>query len=371
MTDDDLPVDGDPVVRTALQLLPVPPHGDAFWSDLGRVLDDATGGVDRSRAVPLRAPDATAAADGATPAAPLPVAELAPDPGLGLVPPALRRRSNVAAAVAAVAAAVLVVVAGATLVRQRSGTEVDTAGVIGSVPESTVLASTTTSAAPGASGDDAERSSAAVLAWVAALGESDAEAAWSAMGNDARRHLGTRAAFDEMMTGLAEGFGAWSAATPEHVLVTPLTTSGDGSLLVVTLVGEVHQEGVAQHRADAFVVRLAGDAIEVEPFDVAGEVEVVVPDETAGTTAVVDGDELVVVVPEGAEAPVLRLDDGPSVVCGEDAGTELTTLDEAPGRRCAYSPEGGIEPGQRVLTVAFTATGSTAISAESVLFQAA
>jgi hypothetical protein len=142
-------------------------------------------------------------------------------------------------------------------------------------------------------------------------------------------------------------------------------------MFIVTLVGEVDQEGVAQHRADAFAVRLVDGAVEVEPFDVAGEVEIVVPDETKGPAAQLEGDELVVVVPEGAEAPILRLDDGLPVVCGEAEGTELTTLETASGQRCSYAPEGGIAAGRRVLTVAFRGAGSGAISAESMLFEAA
>jgi hypothetical protein len=82
-------------------------------------------------------------------------------------------------------------------------------------------------------------------------------------------------------------------------------------------------------------------------------------------------DELVVVVPRGVEAPVIRLDDGDTLVCGQAEGTELTELEESPGQRCSYKPDGGIEPGERVLTVAFLSSDGTGISAESVLFEAA
>jgi hypothetical protein len=367
MTTDDAPVEADPVVRTALQLLPVPPHGDDFWVELDRAIT-AAGVAEPAAAAGAARPLVAGEPDGAA----TPVVELQPDHALGIVPPSLRRRSNALAALAAVAAAVLVVVAGTTLIRQRNG-DVDTTEVAGTAPEATTLAlpSTTLLSAPTVSGEDDERSSDAVLAWLAALGEGDGDAAWDAMGPGAKGHLGTRAAFDDMMSALAEGFGAWAAATPDQVLVTPMSSTDDTTLVIVTLVGEVEQEGTRQERADSFAVRLVDGKAELEPFDAAGEVEVVVPDGVPGSVRTLDGDELVVVIPQGADAPVIRIDDGPAVVCGEAPGTELTDLDGAPGRRCEIAPDGGIPSGRRLLTVAFSAPDSGAISTESVLFDAA
>ena len=48
------------------------------------------------------------------------------------------------------------------------------------------------------------------------------------------------------MTDLAEGYGAWSAAEPDDVLVTPVAAGDEGTIAVVTLVGTVEQEGTAQ-----------------------------------------------------------------------------------------------------------------------------
>ena len=47
------------------------------------------------------------------------------------------------------------------------------------------------------------------------------------------------------MTDLAEGYGAWSAAEPDDVLVTPVAADDDGTIAVVTLIGTVEQEGSA------------------------------------------------------------------------------------------------------------------------------
>jgi hypothetical protein len=68
---------------------------------------------------------------------------------------------------------------------------------------------------------------------------------------------------------------------------------------------------------------------------------------------------------------VLRIDDGPAVVCGEAEGTELVPLADTPGQRCAYAPADGISVGQHILTLAFVGASGASISADSVLFEAA
>ena len=80
------------------------------------------------------------------------------------------------------------------------------------------------------------------------------------------------------MTDLAEGYGAWSAAEPDDVLVTPVAADDDGTIAVVTLVGTVEQEGTTQARADAFPVRIVDGDVVLEPFASAGDLEVVIPE---------------------------------------------------------------------------------------------
>jgi hypothetical protein len=374
-------IEPDPFVQTALQLLPIPPHRDRFWEDLGAALDAAS----TSRRRQLRAGEpssdalATAAAqdvalapsrsvfaDVAAPAGgPSRVHELVEDHSLAVVPPALRRRSNAVLSAVAVAAAVMVVIAGTTLVRQRSG------GGTADVGDA-ALASTTTSvdslSAPGAG----DASAAAVLAWVGALGGGDTDAAWAAMGPASQAHFGSRSAFAHEASSLAEGYGAWSGVTPDAVYVMALA-SGGGTTAVVTLVGVLEQEGSRQHRADAFGVRVVDGRALVEPFAFAGEIEIIVPaPSNDGVPPILAADdELVVVVPRGIGAPTIRIDDGEALVCGEADGTELTELDGAPGQRCSYDPPGGIEAGERVLTVGFVSADGSGIAAASVLFEAA
>ena len=366
MTADDDRVLPDPYVRTALQLLPVPSHGDDFWEALSLALDAEPGPAMAEQPVPVDPPAPTA------------VVELVPTRALGLVPPGVRRRSNVVLSAVAVAAAVMVVVAVTTLVRDRSDTtaerETELADAAGEDPQDVQLTSTSTSLTTQTGPNSRELPTTAVLAWVGALSSGDIDSAWTAIGPASQDYWGSKAAFNAERSGLAEGYGAWSATTPDEVHITSLTASGDGEVVVVTLVGTVDQEGTRQRRADAFPVRVVHGEARLEPFAFAGELEIVVPAPVTdgGTRPIVQvDDELVVVVPRGVEAPVIRLDDGETLVCGQAEGTELTELEEAPGQRCSYQPEGGIAPGVRVLTVAFLSPDGTGISAEAVLFEAA
>lgn len=373
MTDPDVPPDG--IVRTALQLLPVPAHADDFWEQLERTLAAESG--QREPATPARSVlVAEAVPRPALVAAS--VVELKHDPALALVPGALRRPSNAVLVAVAAAAIVVVALAGNTVLEGRSGTKQVTSG--GQSQASAELNALVAGSQPDAvtpntmSADSEDASSEAVLAWVDDLRSGDGDDAWAAMGPVSQAHFGSQAAFEEQLTSLAEGYGSWSGSDPVQVLITPLLASDGGTLAVVTLVGTVTVEGEQQHRADAFPVRVVDGDATLEPFAFAGELEVVMPEdvpEGGVRPPVASGEELVVVVPSDAEAPVLRLDDGETVVCGIAEGTELTALEDMPGRRCSYLPAEGISPGEHTLTVAFLGSDGTSISAASRLFDAA
>lgn len=363
----------DPVVRTALQLLPVPEHEERFWTELEARLDALPPSV-RHTPTPVapgplgeavRSPAPRLAAT----SSPVQVLERAPAPSLAVVPPALRRRSNVVLSAVAVAAAMVVVVAGAALVRQRSVSEL-TADPASEAEERAALVSSTSTPASTLTRAAADASVQAVQAWVGAVGAGDTQGAWAALGDASRAHFGSHAAFATEASALAEGYGAWAGVDPDDVVVTELGRRGDATLVVVTFVGTISQEGARQRRAEAFPVRIEGGTARIEAFAFAGELEFLVPGPT-GAGAVRRDDELSVVVPRDVEAPTIRLDDGEALVCGEDEGTELTELTDAPGQRCTYRPEGGIRAGRRVLTVAFLAPNGGGVAAESVLFEAA
>lgn len=368
-----VPVAPDAVVRTALQLLPIPPHGDDFWTRLEASLD-----AEVPVPLPVEPRPATLIAE------PLPVApgaaapiDLRRDTSLAVVPPAFRRASNVVLVAVAAAAVVVVAIAGnALLEERRAGTGMSSGGSDADAALETLVRSARDDATVTTLSDRHERSSTeAVLAWVADLGHGDADGAWDAMGEVSQAHFASEAEFQDLMTDLAEGYGAWSAAEPDDVLVTPVRSGDDGTIAVVTLVGDVEQEGVVQARADAFPVRLVDGEVVLEPFASAGDLEVVIPeplsDDHSGYGSVGLQEELVFVLPTSAEAAVLRIDGGDTVVCGEAPGTDLHDLEEASGLRCSYLPQGGFGPGDHVVTVAFVGDDGASVTAESIQFVAA
>ena len=120
-----------------------------------------------------------------------------------------------------------------------------------------------------------------------------------------------------------------------------MESSDDETLAVVTLVGVVDEDAGPHRLAEAFPVRLVAGDVVLEPFALAGSLEVVVPatDPVEGDAEPVpSGEELVIVVPTGVAAPLLRLDEGETVVCGASEGTELTVLEGSPGQRCCVPP---------------------------------
>lgn len=364
------PVEPDQFTQTALHQLPIPAHSATFWGELERALDRAS---NASGISVLERPDPTDQVPIPTPGGPPPVA----DDNLVLVPPALRRRSNALLVAVAAAAVVMVVFAGSSLVSERSDDgNVDLAAA-GDTAELDRLVEDAQPAATSPvtlSSGHAEASSDAVSAWVDALHAGDAGAAWAAMGPASQDHFGSEAAFQAELTAMDEDLGSWSEVEPDDVLVTPVRTTDDGTVAVVTLVGTTTVAGEPEHRAEAFPVRIVDGAVVLEPFAKAGELELVVPEAVTGSgeqAAVAAGEELVIVVPQGVEAPVLRLDGTDPVVCGEADGTELRAMDDMPVQRCSYLPPAGMTPGEHTLTVAFTGADGTSISADALLFDAA
>jgi hypothetical protein len=366
---DEPELEPDGVVRTALQLLPVPPHEDDFWSRLEAALaaepPHATP-AEPARHLPVADAGLPAPVDG------VPVLEL--DPALAVVPATFRRTSNAVLALVAAAAVVVVAIAGNALVDGREGTSVSGPRADAALETLVRHAQADDGTVDTLSAKREDQSSEAVLAWVDDLGAGHADAAWKAMGSASRAHFASQAEFEDLMAELAQDYGAWAAADPDEVLVTPVA-SGDGdTIAVVTLVGTGDRDGSPQARTDAFPVRLHDGEVALEPFASAGSLEVVIPERATddGSWKTVGTDEeLVFVLPEHAQAPVLQVDGGPTVVCGEAAGTELGDLDQSAGQRCAYLPEGGFRPGDHTLTIAFLGASGEAVTAEAIRFEAA
>lgn len=354
----------DAVVRTALQVLPVPAHADDFWTRVEANLD-----LEVTTRRPIVAPPIEAVVA-------MPPSPPDEDPARAVVPASLRRRSNVVLLGVAAAALVVVALAGSTLLEARSDSQPIAADGPAAVSEELDALVDDAQLGPGPlaalSAEQTQASSAAVLAWVEDVRAGDAEEAWAAMGTESQAHFGSLAAFEADLAEVADDHGGWAEA-PGQVVVTPVPADDDAVVAVVTLLGSVTGDGETM-ATDAVPVRLADGDARVEPYAPVGQLELVVPAPSLdddGPATVEAGDELMLVVPAGAEPPVLRLDDGSTVICGETDGTELIPLEELPGQRCSYLPAAAIEAGIHTLTVAYLGSGGAAISAESLLFEVA
>src|SRR3546814_16470005 len=109
---------------------------------------------------------------------------------------------------------------------------------------------------PTVSGEVEEISAAAVLAWVDALGAGDDVDAWESMGPTSRAHFASKASFDEQLSGMVEGYGAWSVGKPDYVLVTPLMAERAVTLVFFPLVGP--RKPVVQGKRFSVLVDLGG-----------------------------------------------------------------------------------------------------------------
>ena len=360
-------VEPDGFVRTALQLLPIPAHDDDFWARLDTALE-AEGARARAGPAPSsrrRRPDATEPATRGR-------ARSVARGGAARLPTRLQR----ACSRWSPPRPSWWWPSPADPARRRRGTTVGTADPAADAALETLVqdaqSAGTVTTLPAAREDE---SSEAVLQWVDDLGEGDAEAAWTAMGDGRRPTSAPRPSSQGLMTDLAEGYGAWSAAEPDEVLVTPVAAGDEGTIAVVTLIGTVEQEGAPEPRADAVPGphrrRRGGPRALRLGRRPRGGGPGAARRGRRRPAAVGTDEELVFVLPSDAEAPVLRIDGGDTVICGEADGTELSDLDQAAGQRCAYLPEGGFAAGPHTVTIAFLGPDGDSITAESVQFDAA
>jgi len=287
-----------------------------------------------------------------------------------MVPAAFRRSSNALLALVAAAAVVVVAIAGNLLVDERDGTTVSGPKADDALETLVRSAQAEGGTVTTLSAKREDESSDAALAWVDDLDQGDADAAWKAMGAMSQAHFSSPSEFEAQMAELVGHYEAWSAAEPDDVVVTPVASADGTTIAVATLVGPSGEVG-----GDALPIRIEDGDVVLEPFASAGALEVVVPeaasDDGTAWDTVGTGEELVFVLPSDVDAPVLQVDGGDTVICGEADGSEFGDLDQSSGQRCAYLPEGGFEPGDHTVTIAFLGPGGDSITARSIHFQAA
>ena len=150
-----------------------------------------------------------------------------------------------------------------TLAETTTTTEATTTTTSSSTTTTTVPPTTTTTLAPN------ERAAvSAVSAWIDALANGDTDASWALVAPASQEVIGGRNGYDAIVSGLAEGFGAWTSATDPNGEESPwvFVNEVDDQILVVTLAGTVTQEGVTAVRATSIPVVVLGDTVAVQPF---------------------------------------------------------------------------------------------------------
>ena len=342
--------------RTALQLLPVPDHDAGVLGRARHALDAEARAQRAEPALPSAgadavAPAARAHAEVADPdetrrvAAPVTVVELAARPVARLVPRSLRHRSNARA-----------LRGGGGRRRGRGGGGLGARAASARWRRRDRLRRRSWSPSPNADvrrrrrarpppADRRPPATDAVLAWIAAL----------AAGRHRRRpgRPGPRVPGPLRLASRLHGraHGAWRRATapgrratPDEMLMTLPSPERRGELVVVTLVGTVDQEGSPQHRADAFPVRVVDGVARSSPS------RSPVSWRSWCRSRVPDGGRPPVVHCRrragGRRAPRRRRSDDPPRRRSDArlrrgrAGTELTQLEDAPGQRCSYRPDG-------------------------------
>lgn len=96
-----------------------------------------------------------------------------------------------------------------------------------------------------------------VRAWVHAIDDGRAGAAWDLMTDRARAEVGSFARFEEMVSNdLAEGLGAFARAEGARYATSGGASSGEGAAGVVTIFGRVEQEGATRANAVAIPFRV-------------------------------------------------------------------------------------------------------------------
>jgi hypothetical protein len=233
----------DPMIAGALGQVPVPPRPADFLDRL----DDALDAVDEERrptpatATPTTRPGETVPVDLTDPRSDNDVADL---------PARRRQKSGRRYRVLAAAASVAVVLGGVAVLAGDDGTTTVSPAGTGTTQPSTFT------------NPQAEALNAAmraVMDWSKAVGDRDAERAWSLMGPLSQAYLTDQGGWDEMFASMGEGsFGKWQAGG------MPTSMEGSAADEDVRAVSGENREGAAIRAAflpeteDAAVVTLSG-----------------------------------------------------------------------------------------------------------------
>lgn len=234
-------------------------------------------------------------------------------------------------------------------------------------PTPTPTPTPTVTEGPGEEGQSLASAIPTVRAWIKAIARGDSEAAWAMMSEGAKQRIGSIDEFQALSTELQEGLGAWASSPDVRYLLSNVESSEREAAVVVTLVGEVMQEGTTVTRAQAVPVVVVNSVAYIDQsFEGAYYITPAAPSESSG-----EGGNIVrprgrftayVTPSKGIEEVVFAVD-------GDDvnmlAATEVIDRQKLLASVELINP---LEPGMHVLTIAATdVTGR--ITPKALLFE--
>jgi hypothetical protein len=208
----------------------------------------------------------------------------------------------------------------------------------------------------------------AVTKWLGAVAAGDHRAAWATLGPASRNKMGSFEAFRQLASGDYQGTWARWAGVEADLYLTPAGSSDEGSVVVVTMVGEVSQEGSPPAvDAQTLVVRVRGDNVRVEPEIGQYSVDLITPE----APQPVDPAVAVAAVPADVvfEAEVTKSVSTYFDIVDQGLGHEGKFDDRNPAglRTSSWDPSASLPPGQHILTVYSIASGGP-IDATALIF---
>jgi hypothetical protein len=209
----------------------------------------------------------------------------------------------------------------------------------------------------------------AMINWIEELAAGDYWSAWRLVGPASKRAFGGFQAFKTTASGDYRGAWARWAGIDFDLYQTSVASSGEGSVVVATLVGEVRQEASPPALdAHAVVVRAVGDEVGIEPAVAQYEINLLTPRfpqpvDSAVVTRPVAADTVFRAEVTKSTMVIFDVVDIP----GFEGRGRFDDRDPAGLRSARWKPPEPLPPGRHTLTVV-SSTAQGPIDATSVIF---
>jgi hypothetical protein len=153
-----------------------------------------------------------------------------------------------------------------------------TATTTSDLPAATTTPGTTAGVPATTVDDEVAAAAGAFVEWVGALDTGDLQLAWDLMAPSSQLAIGSFAHFEDMGSGLTEGWGSWAAVEdPRYAL-----EQDDAGRTLVIVSGVVHPEGMTEQREVGIPLIESDGVLRLSPFEEFGNVATGLEQEAAG-----------------------------------------------------------------------------------------